>query len=188
MGNYPCKTEVTLAVVDTGAEHLYKYNGLYKLNTTEVDEDTGWLWPTKIGDTSVTTFISSTFEVVMPQPTWWESEEGNAIWMGDDLKWRVGSVADRGTKEGDIMSDSGTGTTCPHVYDVMKQYNPCIINCGDDPSGEVIYGTEGPSQWQYKAPNEEWIESDTIFTATGQGNYLPSLSHVMFGFTLYVST
>ena len=139
------------------------------------------LWPLIIGDTPVTTQVG--FEPTMPTPAWWESEDGNAIWMGDDLKWRVGSVADKGTKEGDIMSDSGTGTTCPHVYDVMKQYNPCIINCGDDPSGEVIYGTEGPSQWQYKAPNEEWIESDTIFTATGQ-DILPSLSHVMFEFTL----
>ena len=167
MGAYPCKPEVTLAVVDAGAEHLYKYNGLYKMNVTQ----SGVGWPYKIGDVPVETLQSPPWAPVMPTPAWWESEEGNAIWMADDLKWRVGALADKGTDLGDIMEMSDitdTGTTCPHEYVAEGYVYPCEFVWGMDEmdcDGE----TYGPSEWQYKK-NEEWVESGAIFTKPSEKN------------------
>ena len=168
MGNYPCKSEITLAVVDSGAEHLYKYNGLYKMDVTKSYGD----WPLMIGDIPVTVLSPDAWEPVMPTPAWWESEDGNAIWMGDDLKWRVGPLEDKGTDMGDIMESTVTGTACPYQYvaernDETQFYPyPCALqsdwNMGCD--GE----TYGPSEWNYKASNDEWVDSDAIYTVTGK--------------------
>ena len=176
MGNYPCKTEVTLAIADTGAEHLYKYNGLYNLNATKSSGG----WPNKIGDIQVETLQWSPFGPVMPTPAWWESEDGNAIWMGDDFKWRVGSLADKGTGEGDIIenTDSETGTTCPHEYVAEGSVYPCEMKkeCDDNGDCDLNYvcdgNTYGPSEWKYKASAYQWVESDAIYTRTGEVNLI----------------
>lgn len=165
LGTYPCKTEVTLAIVDTGAEHLYKYNGVYKMDVTHSFVD----WPTMIGGTEVTTLLvtSDTWEPVMPNPAWWESEDGNAIWMGDDYKWRVGPVADKGTNNGDIVEKEVTRTTCPYEYVAEGDVYPCEYESSTetyDCDGEI----HGPSGWQYKASNEKWVESDLIYTTLGE--------------------
>ena len=172
MGNYPCKSEITLAVADSGAAHLYRYNGLYKMDVTRSDN----LWPLIIGDTPVTTQVG--FEPTMPTPAWWESEDGNAIWMGDDLKWRVGPLEDKGTDLGDIMESTVTGTACPYQY-VAEPYTkvgdphdgaeinpyPCALQ--SDRTMGCDGKTYGPSEWKYKASNDEWVDSDAIYTVTG---------------------
>ena len=105
----------------------------------------------------------------MPTPAWWESEEGNAIWMGNDLKWRVGALADKGTDLGDIMEMSDvtdTGATCPHEFVAEGYVYPCEFVGLSEPldcDGE----TYGASVWQYKK-NEEWVESGAIFTRLGK--------------------
>ena len=166
MGAYPCKPEVTLAVVDTGAEHLYKYNGLYKMDVTRSDN----LWPLIIGDTPVTTQVG--FEPTMPTPAWWESEDGNAIWMGDDLKWRVGPLEDKGTDLGDIMESTVTGTACPYQYvaepNDETHFDPYPCELQSDWSIGCDGETYGPSDWNYKASNDEWVDSDAIYTVTGK--------------------
>ena len=43
--------------------------------------------------------------------------------------------------------------------------------CDDNGDCDLNYvcdgNTYGPSEWKYKASNDEWVDSDAIYTVTG---------------------
>ena len=91
MGNTHCSPNVSLAVLETGAEHLSSYSGNYRAITGTRKNYWG------LNDYSH-----------------WESENAeHAIWLNSG-NWQVGPKENVGTSEG-ILQGGLIGFFCPHA-------------------------------------------------------------------------